>query len=306
MYEHNGGQFCHSCGIKSLTEMATKAGESRRQARSFHDSWKEQEEITKKEIEKAKKMISDSKKDLATVKKAYTKQEKERVDIEKEYKRLSKTIGVVVTNPFAAVSTRDLNTPSASGINKDIEQSLQTLEKNAIEKYLGAKGGAGHQEQGEEGEGWKMGDDQIRDVARLLTLGHKEVNLKFFSKTPIDRKCGEWTIKFDVDRDWEEDVITLVLDREGMNTDFSFKAEVQIVSGKSGRLRNEDDEDRNVASELEDGLQTIGYTYDKSDALRIKEDLEDRFRRRGGYWGHFDPDEYAVRFNITLLDKTAK
>jgi hypothetical protein len=107
-----------------------------------------------------------------------------------------------------------------------------------------------------------------------------------------------------------------------MNTDFSFKAEVQIVSGKSGRLRNEDDEDRNVASELEDGLQTIGviiamlvicliktyfqYTYDKSDALRIKEDLEDRFRRRGGYWGHFDPDEYAVRFNITLLDKTAK
>ena len=47
------------------------------------------------------------------------------------------------------------------------------------------------------------------------------------------------------------------------------------------------------------------YMYDKSDALRIKEDLEDRFRRRGGYWGHFDPDEYAVRFNITLLDKTA-
>ena len=45
--------------------------------------------------------------------------------------------------------------------------------------------------------------------------------------------------------------------------------------------------------------------YDKSDALRIKEDLEERFRRRGGYWGHFDPDEYAVRFNITLLDKTA-
>ena len=71
-----------------------------------------------------------------------------------------------------------MNTPSASGINKDIEQSLQTLEKNAIEKDLGAKGGAGHQEQGEEGEGWKMGDDQIRDVARLLTLGHKEVNLK--------------------------------------------------------------------------------------------------------------------------------
>ena len=98
MYEHDGGQFCHSCGVKSLTEMATKAGESRRQARSFHDRWKEQEEVTKTEIEKAKKMMSDSKKKLATVKKAYTKQEKERVDIEKEYKRLSKTLGVVVTN----------------------------------------------------------------------------------------------------------------------------------------------------------------------------------------------------------------
>ena len=106
----------------------------------------------------------------------------------------------------------------------------------------------------------------------------------------------------------------------GTNADFTFKAEVQIVSGKSGRLRNED-QDRNVASKLEDGLQTIKviitmlviclmktyfqYMYDKSDALRIKDDLEDRFRRCGGYWGHFDPDEYAVRFNITLLDKNA-
>ena len=98
MYEYEGAQFCHSCGVKSLTEMATKAGESRRQARSFHDRWKEQEEITKTEIEKAKKMISDSKKNLATAKKAFTEQEKARVDIEKEYKRLSKALGFVVTN----------------------------------------------------------------------------------------------------------------------------------------------------------------------------------------------------------------
>ena len=61
-------------------------------------------------------------------------------------------------------------------MNKVVEESLQTLEKNAI--LLGAKGGLEHQEQGKEGEGWEMGDDQIRDVARLLTLGHKKVNLK--------------------------------------------------------------------------------------------------------------------------------
>ena len=46
----------------------------------------------------------------------------------------------------------------------------------------------------------------------------------------------------------------------GANTDFTYKAEVQIVSGKSGRLRNED-QDRNVASKMEDGLQTIEVIF---------------------------------------------
>ena len=41
------------------------------------------------------------------------------------------------------------------------------------------------------------------------------------------------------------------------NTVFSFEAEVQIVSGKTGRIRNEYDENSNVTSELKDGLQKI-------------------------------------------------
>ena len=46
------------------------------------------------------------------------------------------------------------------------------------------------------------------------------------------------------------------------------------------------------------------YVYDKSRDLEINKDLEQKFRKRGGYHGHFDPDEYAVRFNITVLDET--
>ena len=43
----------------------------------------------------------------------------------------------------------------------------------------------------------------------------------------------------------------------GTNTVFSFEAEVQIVSGKTGRIRNEYDENSFVTSELKDGLQKI-------------------------------------------------
>ncbi|CBY36230.1 unnamed protein product [Oikopleura dioica] len=58
IYElEDGHKFCHSCGINFLTKLATKAGESRRQARLFHDHLKDAEKITKEKIKIAKKII---------------------------------------------------------------------------------------------------------------------------------------------------------------------------------------------------------------------------------------------------------
>ena len=103
IYElEDGHKFCHSCGINFLTKLATKAGESRRQARLFHDHVKDAEKITKKKIEIAKKIISDAEKELENAKNSYTEQEKKRVNDEEEYKRLSVTLGVVVTNRNAS------------------------------------------------------------------------------------------------------------------------------------------------------------------------------------------------------------
>ena len=79
---------------------------------------------------------------------------------------------------FADISTRDLKKSSPSDMNNEIEESLQTLEKKVTERDLGAKDGFGHQEVDEENKIKEMNDDQLRDVARFLTLGFEEVNLK--------------------------------------------------------------------------------------------------------------------------------
>jgi Holliday junction resolvasome RuvABC DNA-binding subunit len=83
----------------------------------------------------------------------------------------------------AAISTIGFEKSSASGINKEIEESLQTTEKNLLERSQRAKGGLGHYQPGRENQRWEDDDTQIRDVARLLSFGYKEVNFKEIVQT---------------------------------------------------------------------------------------------------------------------------